>query len=228
MPAVHIRDHCHSAADVWRAAKLAGQKRDEDHRRSTVTLVDVSETVPTPDISPDIISDDMPYEVTASIGLRVEPWRVSFLEMVAAAYPEKYPTVIITEDMSVRPRIDEIKRAVCRHYKISITDINSGRRDCLVITPRHLAQALTHHLTLLSMPTIARLFGGRDHTTILHACRKMEPIIRATAEKLGSGASLGQWVREAAEQAEKVKPQPRIRRQKPSIPVIPLQEIDNG
>ena len=71
------------------------------------------------------------------------------------------------------PLIEEIQRAVARVFNVSRSDIISERRTKEVVLPRHVAVYLSKELTRNSLPSIGRKFGGRDHTTVLHACRKI-------------------------------------------------------
>jgi chromosomal replication initiator protein len=76
-----------------------------------------------------------------------------------------------------RVRIEEIQRIVARHYNVSRSDLLSARRTANVVRPRQIAMYLAKTLTLRSLPEIGRRFGGRDHTTVLHAVRKIETLI---------------------------------------------------
>jgi len=76
-----------------------------------------------------------------------------------------------------RVRIEEIQRIVARHYNVSRSDLLSARRTANVVRPRQIAMYLAKTLTLRSLPEIGRRFGGRDHTTVLHAVRKIESLI---------------------------------------------------
>lgn len=69
--------------------------------------------------------------------------------------------------------IENIQKTVAEYYKIRIADILSKRRNRSVARPRQLAMALCKELTNHSLPEIGDAFGGRDHTTVLHACRKI-------------------------------------------------------
>jgi chromosomal replication initiator protein len=71
---------------------------------------------------------------------------------------------------------------VARHYNVSRTDICSARRTANVVRPRQVAMYLAKTLTLRSLPEIGRRFGGRDHTTVLHAVRKIAALIPKDAE----------------------------------------------
>jgi chromosomal replication initiator protein len=73
-----------------------------------------------------------------------------------------------------RVRIEDIQRIVARQYNVSRADLLSSRRTANVVRPRQIAMYLAKILTLRSLPEIGRRFGGRDHTTVLHAVRKIE------------------------------------------------------
>ncbi len=72
--------------------------------------------------------------------------------------------------------IDNIQKTVAEYYKIKMADLLSKRRSRSVARPRQLAMALAKELTNHSLPEIGDAFGGRDHTTVLHACRKIEQL----------------------------------------------------
>jgi chromosomal replication initiator protein len=72
--------------------------------------------------------------------------------------------------------LDNIKRTVAEYYKIKSSDLLSKRRSRSVARPRQLAMALSKELTNHSLPEIGDAFGGRDHTTVLHACRKIKEL----------------------------------------------------
>jgi chromosomal replication initiator protein len=76
-----------------------------------------------------------------------------------------------------RVKIEEIQRIVARHYNVSRGDLLSSRRTANVVRPRQVAMYLAKVLTLRSLPEIGRRFGGRDHTTVLHAVRKIENLV---------------------------------------------------
>jgi chromosomal replication initiator protein len=76
-----------------------------------------------------------------------------------------------------RVRIEDIQRVVARHYNVSKADLLSARRTRTIVRPRQIAMYLAKVLTPRSLPEIGRRFGGRDHTTVLHAVRKIEGMI---------------------------------------------------
>lgn len=72
--------------------------------------------------------------------------------------------------------IGNIQKVVAEYYKIKIADLTSKRRTRSVTRPRQMAMALAKELTSHSLPEIGDAFGGRDHTTVLHACRKFQEL----------------------------------------------------
>ena len=76
-------------------------------------------------------------------------------------------------------KIEDIQKLVATHYNVSRADILSSRRSAGVVKPRQVAMYLSKILTLRSLPEIGRRFGGRDHTTVLHAVRKIEAAVGA-------------------------------------------------
>ena len=76
-----------------------------------------------------------------------------------------------------RIKIEDIQRVVARQYNVSRSDLLSSRRTANVVRPRQVAMYLAKTLTLRSLPEIGRRFGGRDHTTVLHAVRKIEALM---------------------------------------------------
>jgi len=84
-----------------------------------------------------------------------------------------------------RVTIDEIQKKVAEHFNIKMAEMTSTRRARIVARPRQVAMYLAKQLTPRSLPEIGRKFGGRDHTTVMHAVRKIEELIasdRALAE----------------------------------------------
>ncbi len=78
--------------------------------------------------------------------------------------------------------IDNIQKIVAEYFKIKMSDLNSKRRSRSVARPRQIAMALAKELTQHSLPEIGEAFGGRDHTTVLHACRKVKELAETTAD----------------------------------------------
>lgn len=89
---------------------------------------------------------------------------------------------ILKAEEPKRIYIEEIQKAVSVHFKVSKQDLLSARRTRTIVRPRQIAMYLSKVLTPRSLPEIGRRFGGRDHTTVLHAVRKIEKEIGTDTE----------------------------------------------
>ena len=101
---------------------------------------------------------------------------------------------MVLRDMSANPdqcriKIDDILKIVGRHYNVARTDLLSPRRARSVVVPRQVGMYLAKKLTSRSLPEIGRRFGGRDHSTVLHAVRKIEDQIK-TDDRLAREVAL--------------------------------------
>ena len=90
---------------------------------------------------------------------------------------------MVLRDMSANPdqcriKIDDILKVIGRHYNVARTDLLSPRRARTVVVPRQVGMYLAKKMTARSLPEIGRRFGGRDHSTVLHAVRKIEEQIK--------------------------------------------------
>lgn len=96
----------------------------------------------------------------------------------------------ILPDPSLRViSISSIQKAVCEYFSISMNELNGKRRDQKVVKPRQVAMYLCKELTGASYPEIGLEFGGRDHTTVMHSCRKIDaniedPYFRTSLENI--------------------------------------------
>ncbi len=101
---------------------------------------------------------------------------------------------LVLRDMQANPdgsriKIDDILKVVGRHYNVGRTDLLSPRRARSVVVPRQIGMYLAKKMTARSLPEIGRRFGGRDHSTVLHAVRKIEDQIK-TDDKLAREVAL--------------------------------------
>tara|TARA_B100000315_G_scaffold195799_1_gene186755 strand:- start:78 stop:890 length:813 start_codon:yes stop_codon:yes gene_type:complete len=80
-----------------------------------------------------------------------------------------------------RVTIEEIQKKVAQHFNIRLADMHSARRARNVARPRQVAMYLAKQLTTRSLPEIGRKFGGRDHTTVMHAVRRIEELRQTDA-----------------------------------------------
>ena len=92
---------------------------------------------------------------------------------------ETFAQEVLRELFHVHDRLittENIQKAVAEYYKLRVSDLLSRRRPRTIARPRQMAMALCKELTEHSLPEIGDAFGGRDHTTVLHACRKIEEL----------------------------------------------------
>lgn len=92
---------------------------------------------------------------------------------------QEFTILALKELLAVQEKmvsIDNIKKIVAEYYKIPVSDLLSSRRTRSITRPRQMAMALSKQLTRNSLPEIGNAFGGRDHTTVLHACRKIDEL----------------------------------------------------
>ena len=92
---------------------------------------------------------------------------------------ESFTREVLRDLLTVHDRlitIENIQKTVCEYYKIRMAELLSKRRPRSIARPRQMAMALCKELTQHSLPEIGDAFGGRDHTTVLHACRKINEL----------------------------------------------------
>ncbi|MCR9191382.1 MAG: chromosomal replication initiator protein DnaA [Gammaproteobacteria bacterium] len=133
---------------------------------------------------------DLPYEVAFFIAKRIRS-NVRELEgalrrvIANAHFTGKAITVEFVNDalrdlLALQDKlvtIDNIQKTVAEYYKVKVADLLSKRRSRSIARPRQMAMALAKELTNHSLPEIGDHFGGRDHTTVIHACRKVKELI---------------------------------------------------
>lgn len=138
---------------------------------------------------------ELPYEVAFFIAKRIRS-NVRELEgalkrvIANAHFTGKAITVDFVKDalrdlLSLQDKlvtVDNIQRTVAEYYKIKVSELLSKRRSRSIARPRQMAMALSKELTNHSLPEIADSFGGRDHTTVLHACRKIKELVDTTTD----------------------------------------------
>ena len=78
-----------------------------------------------------------------------------------------------------QPSLHEIALATARHFSLRLADLRSPVRRRALVTARGVAVYLARHFSGVSLQEIGRYFGGRDHTTIMHSCRKIEEILKS-------------------------------------------------
>lgn len=104
----------------------------------------------------------------------VQPIEVVVVPKAAPVDDDVFGPVTVERPKGTCPRVEDIQRAVARHFGISRLDMISRRRSSEIVRPRHVAAWFAREYTPRSYPEIGRLFGGRDHTSMLHAVRRIE------------------------------------------------------
>ena len=105
---------------------------------------------------------------------RFSPWAKKEINSDIDLIKDSLKDLLALQDKQVS--LDNIKRKVAEYYKIKVADLMSKRRNRSVARPRQVAMAMAKELTHHSLPEIGDAFGGRDHTTVLHACRKIREL----------------------------------------------------
>lgn len=95
-------------------------------------------------------------------------------EITLAFVKESLKDLLALQDRMVT--IDNIQKTVAEYFKIKLSDLTSKKRTRSIARPRQIAMALAKELTNHSLPEIGDAFGGRDHTTVIHACRKIKEL----------------------------------------------------
>ena len=138
---------------------------------------------------------ELPYEVAFFIAKRIRS-NVRELEgalrrVIANAHFTGKPITIDFVNDALRDllalqdklvTIENIQKTVADYYKVKVADLLSKRRSRSIARPRQMAMALAKELTNHSLPEIGDNFGGRDHTTVIHACRKVKDLITEGGE----------------------------------------------
>jgi chromosomal replication initiator protein len=138
---------------------------------------------------------DLPYEVAFFIAKRIRS-NVRELEgalrrvIANAHFTGKMITIEFVNDalrdlLALQDKLvtlDNIQKTVAEYYKVKVVDLLSKRRSRSIARPRQMAMALAKELTNHSLPEIGDHFGGRDHTTVIHACRKVKELIQEAGE----------------------------------------------
>lgn len=138
---------------------------------------------------------DLPYEVAFFIAKRIRS-NVRELEgalrrVIANAHFTGKPITIEFVNEALRDllalqdklvTLENITKTVAEYYKVKVTDLLSKRRSRSIARPRQMAMALAKELTSHSLPEIGDHFGGRDHTTVIHACRKIKELVQEGAD----------------------------------------------
>ena len=131
------------------------------------------------------IPDDVAYYLAKNVYSNVRELEGSLRRVLATAHFKRaLVTLAFTKEtlkdlVSLQERlmtIEQIQKTVATYYNVRVSDLLSAKRDRKITLPRHVAMAIAKQLTNHSLPTIGDAFGGRDHTTVLHACKKIKDL----------------------------------------------------
>lgn len=135
--------------------------------------------------------------------LRIEAFMQAKVEAMADYVPQE-PQEPDAPVVVGNIAISEIQRLVAMRSNMLLSELLSAQRTASIVKPRQIAMMLAKMLTLRSLPEIGRRFGGRDHTTVLHAVRKTQQIQANLRASLDSTAPLSEWVKRAFEEWDAV------------------------
>lgn len=134
------------------------------------------------------VPDDVIYFIAEQITTNIRELEGALIRVVAYSLLEENPVSLnmakmVLKDMvkeTVRTiSIDKIQKEVAEYFRVSVADLKARRRNRNIILPRQIAMYMSRKLTNSSLPEIGSAFGGKDHTTVLHACKKIEKQIQA-------------------------------------------------
>ncbi|AMD61627.1 chromosomal replication initiation protein DnaA [Agrobacterium tumefaciens] len=175
------------------AIEIEGPDYDMRYEMLNRRLGSARQEDPSFDISDEILTH-VAKSVTAS-GRELEGafnqlmFRRSFEPNLSVDRVDELLSHLVGTGEAKRVRIEDIQRIVAKHYNVSRQELVSNRRTRVIVKPRQIAMYLAKMLTPRSFPEIGRRFGGRDHTTVLHAVRKIEELISGDT-KLGHEVEL--------------------------------------
>jgi len=145
------------------------------------------------------VPDDVIYFIAGIIKTNIRELEGALMRTIAYSLLEEAPVTLqlakeVLKDLLKEPAklitVDFIQRCVVEEFGVSLQDLKTKRRNKQVVMPRQIAMYLSRELTELSLPEIGELFGGKDHTTVLHSYKKLkedltkDPNLKERIEKL--------------------------------------------
>ena len=133
------------------------------------------------------LPDDVAFFIARQVRSNVRELEGALHRLIASARFTGKPVDIALTRESLKDMLafqerkvtmNNIQKTVAEYYNMRVADLHSKRRSRNITRPRQLAMALAKELTTLSLPDIGDAFGGRDHTTVIHACRKVEELLK--------------------------------------------------
>jgi chromosomal replication initiator protein len=155
---------------------------------------------------PGPVTDFIAQQITSNIRelegalIRVTAYCNLFNQPLSAEVAREVLKDMVREVRS-RLTLDEIQKRVAEYFQVDVNEIRGARRYRSVLYPRQVAMFLCRRLTEASLPEIGRAFGGRDHTTVMHAVEKIEHEITQDTHKKQTIEQLNQLVLAASHRA---------------------------
>ena len=137
------------------------------------------------------LPEDVAFFVANHIQSNVRELEGALKRILAYARFSKAPITVelareaLKDVLAVQTRqisVENIQKLVAEYYKLKVSEMYSKKRSRIVARPRQIAMALAKEITSMSLPDIGEAFGGRDHTTVLHACRKVAELRSSNAD----------------------------------------------
>jgi len=137
------------------------------------------------------VTDDIIYFIAEQIKTNIRELEGAMIRVVASSLLEEKPVSLelaknVLKDMiqgSIKTiSIEMVQQIVCEHYKVSLAELKSKKRTQNIALPRQIAMFLIRKFTRHSLPEIGNAFGGKDHTTVMHSCKKITEDINNSSE----------------------------------------------
>lgn len=129
------------------------------------------------------VPDDVIYFIAEQIKTNIRELEGALIRVAAYSLLEEKPLSLemarlvlrdMVKETSTTITVDMVQRAVCEHFHIPLSELRAKKRNKNIVLPRQVAMYLSRTLTNMSLPEIGNAFGGKDHTTVLHSCKKIE------------------------------------------------------
>ncbi len=137
------------------------------------------------------VPDDVLFFIAQEIKTNIRELEGALIRVVAYSLLEEKPVSlemakwilkdVVKETLKIIG-VDHIQKNVANFFNIGVGDLKNTRRNKNVVIPRQIAMYLSRQLTNLSLPEIGEAFGGKDHTTVLHSCKKIDRDLRQSSE----------------------------------------------
>lgn len=138
------------------------------------------------EIAPINVPDDVIEFIAQEIRTNIRELEGALIRVVAYAQMEDKTVNIQTAKLILKDMVREtnkiisvemVQKIVADYYKLSVNELRAKKRNQNIVVPRQIAMYLSRQLANLSLPEIGNAFGGKDHTTVLHSCRKIENLV---------------------------------------------------